>query len=219
MVRERLALEYPEAELRAGPRRTRSSSSSRRSSRRRRTDENVNKVTPALFARVPDARRPRRRRTPTTSSGSCSRPASTGRRPRTCSAWRACSRSDFDGEVPDRARRPREAARGRPQDRQRGALGRVRPPGPAGRHPRRPAVAPAQAHHRGRPGEGRARPQRARPARGARPVLAAADPPRSPGLLRAQARLRAVRAGRHLPVGRSRGEGAEAKPPPAATTD
>ena len=35
-------------------------------------------------------------------------------------------------------------------------------PGLPGRHPRRPAVAPAQAHERGRPGEGRDRPQRAR---------------------------------------------------------
>ena len=41
---------------------------------------------------VPDARGSRRTRTPTTSSASCSRPASSARRRRACSAWRAGSR-------------------------------------------------------------------------------------------------------------------------------
>ena len=101
---------------------------------------------------------------------------------------------DFDGEVPTELDDLVKLPGRRPQDRQRRALGRVRPPGPAGRHARRSAVAPAQAHHRERPGEGRARPQRARPARGARALLAAADPARPAGVLRPQARLRAVRA-------------------------
>ena len=108
---------------------------------------------------------------------------------------------EFDGEVPDRARGPREAARRRAQDRQRGAVGRVRPARPARRHPRRPARPPAQAHDRDRSGQGRARPQRARPAGGAGPLLAAPHPARPPGVLRPQAELRRLRARRHLPVG------------------
>ena len=203
IVRERLALEYPEAicalihddafQLLAA---TILSAQT--------TDENVNKVTPALFARYPTPGRPRARRSRRRRAARVpdrllpledQEPARHG----------AHARGGLRRRGAHRARRPREAPGRRAQDRQRRALGRVRPPGPAGRHPRRSAVAPAQAHHRGRPGEGRARPQRAGAARGARPLLAAAHPARPAGLLRAQARLRTLRAGRHLPVGRSRG--------------
>ena len=74
-------------------------------------------------------------------------------------------------------------------------------PGLPGGHPRRPAVAPAQAHQRDRSGEGRARPQRAGARRGARRVLAAADPARAAGVHRPQAALRGLRPRRHLPLG------------------
>ena len=67
----------------------------------------------------------------------------------------------------DRARGPGHDPGGRAQDRQRDPLGRVRAPRPARRHPRRPAVAPAEAHERDRPGEGGARPRCDGRARGA----------------------------------------------------
>ena len=46
-----------------------------------------------------------------------------------------------------------------------------------------------EAHERDRPGEGRARPQRARPARGTRALLVAHDPARPARVLRPQAQL------------------------------
>ena len=66
----------------------------------------------------------------------------------------------------DRARRPRDVAGRRPQDRQRRSLGVVPAAGPAGRHARDAAVAPLAAHERDRPGEDRARSRRHGAARG-----------------------------------------------------
>ena len=165
------------------------------------TDEMVNSVTPALFARYPDpdalaARGPRRGR---------------GDRPRD----RVLPAEDEEphrhghrGPRPlrrrgaDRARRPRDAARRRPQDRQRAALGRVRP-ARASRSTRTSAGS--------RPGS--SSPTETDPVKveldlnalvaagGAGRVLAAADPARPAGLRRPQAAVRRVPARRHLPVG------------------
>ena len=70
----------------------------------------------------------------------------------------------FDGEVPRPAGGPGHAARGRPQDRQRGAGQRLRRPRHHRRHPLRPAGAPVRLDRRDRPGQGRARGRRAVPA-------------------------------------------------------
>ena len=107
----------------------------------------------------------------------------------------------FDGEVPTELDDLVTLPGRRAQDRQRAALGGVRPARAAGRHARRPARDPAQAHDRDRPGEGRARPQRARPAGGAGRVLAAADPARPARSASPASRGAGVPARRHLPVG------------------
>ena len=102
---------------------------------------------------------------------------------------------------PVRARRLRDAARCRTQDRQRRAVGVVRPPRAGGRHARDAARVPAEAHQRDRPGEDRARPERHRRARGAGQVLAPADRARPQGVRRQASALRRLRAQRHLPIG------------------
>ena len=167
--------------------RTPTSCSSRRSCRRSRTDERVNMVTPALFARYPTprglaARRPGRRR---------------GDRP----LDRLLPEQD---EEPDRhgagarralrrrgarrARRPRHAPGRRPQDRQRRPSVWFDEPGlPVDTHVDRLSRR-LEAHRRDRPGEDRARPQRDGPARGVGRVLPPADPARPPGVLRRDAR-------------------------------
>ncbi len=125
----------------------------------------------------------------------------------------------FGGEVPIGARRPRDAAGRRAQDRQRRALGVVYElPGlPVDTHVTR-LVAPAEAHERDRSGEDRARSRRRW------------SPPEEWGGLslrliehgrqvcdRPQAALRRVRARRHLPVGRQgRAQGPQAHPAAAS---
>ena len=141
---------------------------------------------------VPDAARPRARRSRTTSRRIVHSTGFFRSKTKNISAWRARSTSEFDGEVPTELDDLVKLPGRRAQDRQRRALGGVRPARPARRHPRRAAVAPAEAHERDRPGEGGARPQRARPARGARAVLPAAHPARPSGVLRAQPRTAAA---------------------------
>ena len=112
------------------------------------TDERVNIVTPALFAKYPDARAlaaadPARRRT----ARSC-RPGSSGRRPRRSSACPRALVERHDGEVPADmdalvqlpgvGRKTANVVLGH-------ALG---VPGPAGRSPRAPRVATASASPR-----------------------------------------------------------------------
>ena len=111
------------------------------------TDVRVNMVTPALFARYP-----------TPADLAAADPAEVEEIIRSTGFYQNKTKSligmasalveRFGGEVPTRARGPRDAARRRPQDRQRRAQRRLRPARPAGRHPRRPAVAPARADRR-----------------------------------------------------------------------
>ena len=166
------------------------------------TDERVNMVTPTLFAQVPDAGRPRRRR-----------------------SGRGRGDHPVDGLLPLEDEEPhRHGAGGRGALRRRGpgrrstisspcpGVGRktgnvvrsvwFHEPGLAGRHARHPAVGAPEAHRRDRPGEDRARPRRDGAARGVGRLLAAAHRARPPGVRRAPPALRRVRARRHLPVGR-----------------
>ena len=156
------------------------------------TDERVNMVTPAVFARYPTpadlaAADPEELEELVRSTGLL---PLEGEEPHRDGAGGGGALRRRD---PDRARRLRDAARRRAQDRQRGALGLVRPARPAGRHARDPAVAPAAAHRRGRPGEDRGRSRRDGPARGVGTALAPADRARPPGVRRPQAALRRVR--------------------------
>ena len=66
----------------------------------------------------------------------------------------------------------------------------------------RPPLAAARAHEAGRPGEDRARPDEARPARALGRLPAPADLARTPSLPRAQAALRGVRPERPVPSSR-----------------
>ena len=152
---------------------------------------------------VPDAARPRARGPGRARAAGVRRPASTVRRRRTCSAWRACSTRTTvarcrpsstisSGSRASGARPPTWCARspstspGCRSTRTSGGLARR-----------------LRAHDGDRSGEGRAGPQRARPAGGAGPLLAAADPARPPGVLRPQAELRRLRPRRRVSVGRS----------------
>ena len=92
--------EYPERRVRARARRTRSSCSSATILSAQTTDENVNKVTPALFAAVPDRGRPRARRSRPTSSGSCSPTGFYRSKTKNLLGMARALEDDFDGEVP-----------------------------------------------------------------------------------------------------------------------
>ena len=111
------------------------------------TDVRVNMVTPALFARYP-----------TPADLAAADPASVEEIIRSTGFYQNKTKSligmaaavveRFGGEVPTRAGGPRHAPRRRPQDRQRRAQRGLRPARPAGRHPRRAAVAPPRADRR-----------------------------------------------------------------------
>ncbi len=97
----------------------------------------VNKVTPALFARYPDASGAGRG-----DAGRRSKPLIQDdrvlprRRRSRSSAWRRALVESHAGQVPGEHGGARRAARRRPKDRQRRARPRPRRPGPAGRPPR-----------------------------------------------------------------------------------
>ena len=154
------------------------------------TDENVNKVTPELFAKYPTA-----------SDLAHADPVDVERLVHSTGFFRSKAKNivgmaralddDFDGEVPteldDLVKLP--------------GVGRK-----TGNVVRSVAFdLPGLPDERERSGESRARSQRARATRGARPVLVAPDPPRPTGVLRAQAQLPRLRTARHLSLGRSRG--------------
>ena len=157
------------------------------------TDERVNMVTPALFARYP-----------TPADLAAADPDEVEELVRSTGFFRSKTKNligmaqaveeRFGGEIPTELADLVTLPGRRAQDRQRRAVGVVRPARPAGRHARDPAVAPAAAHQRDRPGEDRGRPRRDGAARGVGAALAAADRARPPGVRRAQAPLRRVRA-------------------------
>ena len=129
----------PGRRVRAGARRTRSSCSSAtilsaQTHRRERQQGHAGAV-----RAVPDAGRPRRRRSRPTSSSSIHSTGFFRSKTKNLIGMAQRARGAVRRRGADRARRPREAARRRAQDRQRRALGRVRPPRPPGRHARRAA--------------------------------------------------------------------------------
>ena len=188
----------PDARCARSSTRTRSSCWSPPSCRRRCTDERVNLVTPALFARYPtpadlaaaDLARSR------SSSG---RPGSSAARRRASSAWRprwsSASAARCPSALEDLVTLP---GVGRKTG-QRGAQRGLGPARPARRHPRGPPQPPPGLTDRDRPGEGRARAQRHDPGRRAGPVQPAPDPPRPAGVRRPPPPLRGLRAQRLLP--------------------
>ena len=130
------------------------------------TDVRVNLVTPALFARYPDAGRA----TPRPTGPSWRRMIQpTGFfRAKTDALIKlgAALVERFDGEVPPRLTDLVTLPGVGPQDRERRAGQRVRHPRHHRRHPLRPAGPPVRLDHRGGPGQGRARGRRAVPAQG-----------------------------------------------------
>ena len=100
---------------------------------------------------------------------------------------------------PGPARRPRHAARRRPQDRQRRARQRLRRPGHHRRHALRPAGPPVRLDRRDRPGQGRARGRRAVPATRLDDAQPPPDLARPSPLPRPQPRLRRLPVGPALP--------------------
>ena len=109
------------------------------------TDVRVNTVTPELFARYPTA--------PDLAAAD---PAEVEEVIRPTGFYQNKTKSligmatavveRFGGEVPTRLEDLVTIPGVGPQDRQRGAVRRLRPPRPAGRHPRRAALAPPRAH-------------------------------------------------------------------------
>ena len=108
---------------------------------------------------------------------------------------------EFDGRVPRTIPELLRLPGRRAQDRQRGRRRARQPAGRRRRHARSPAVAAPRPDEAGGPGQDRARPREARPARGLGPVPAPADLARAADLRRAAPALRGVRAQRPLPLG------------------
>ena len=113
------------------------------------TDEMVNKVTPAVFARYPTpadlaAANPLELEELVHSTGFFRSKA------KNLIGMGASARRALRRRGAHRARGPRDAPRRRPQDRQRDPVRGVRPARPPRRHPRRPAVDPPRPHHRDR---------------------------------------------------------------------
>ena len=162
------------------------------------TDLRVNQVTPDAVRALPDARRLRRPPTGPSSRRSSSRPASSA--PRPTSLHRARRRRCATGSAArcrDRLRGPGHPARGRPQDRQRGARQRVR----------RARASPSTPTSAGCPGASagprRTDPEKVEeevgalfPQRGLDDAVAPHDLARPAGVPRPQARLRGLRRGR-----------------------
>ena len=174
------------------------------------TDENVNKVTPALFAKYPTA-----------ADLAHADPDDVERLVFATGFYRSKTKNllgmarmledEFDGEVPteldDLVKLP---GVGRKTGNVVRSVAFDLPGLPVDTHVGRLARR-LKLTNEDRPGEGGARPQRARAAGGARPVLAAADPARPPGVLRPSSpNCAALRARRHLPVGRPRARRATA---------
>ena len=147
--------------VRADPRRRVPAPRRRRSSRRRPPTRTSTRSRPRSSPST-RVRRTSRTPTPTTSNGSCSRPGSTAPRPRTSSAWRACSRTSSTARCrPSSTTWSSCPGVGRKTGNVVRSVAFDLPGLPVDTHVG-PAVASAEAHHRGRPGEGRDRPQRAR---------------------------------------------------------
>ena len=121
------------------------------------TDERVNMVTPDAVRAVPDAGRPR----------PCRSRRRRGDHPvdrllprqdeEASSGWRRPSRRAPTARCPTELDELATLPGVGPQDRQRRALGVLRPPRPPGRHARDPTLAAAETDDRDRPGEDRAR--------------------------------------------------------------
>ena len=166
------------------------------------TDERVNMVTPALFAAVPDARRPRRTPIPAEVEALIHSTGFFRSKTKNLIGMAQAVEERFGGEVPAELDDLVTLPGRRAQDRQRRAVGVVRRARAAGRHARDPAVAPAQAHERDRPGEDRARPRRDGAARGVGRLLSLRLIEHGRQVCDARKpALRRVRARRDLPVG------------------
>ena len=161
------------------------------------TDARVNMVTPALFARYPDAE-----------ALAGADPAELEEIVRSTGFYHNKSRSllgmaqalveRFGGEVPTAPGGSGHPAGRRAQDRQRGAQRGLRAPRAAGRHPRRSAQPPPGADHEEDPVKVELVLNSLPPAGRAGPVQPPHDPPRPAGLPRPLAEVRRLRPGRHL---------------------
>ena len=159
------------------------------------TDKMVNKVTPTLFAKYPDA---------VALAGADRDELEQILKP--TGFFRAKANSvlglsqalveRFDGEVPGRMADLVTLPGRRPQDRERRPRQRLRRPGAHRGHALRPAGPPVRLDGGGGPGQGRGRDRRAGAEEGVDRLQPPRDLPRPPGLPRQEGRLRRLRAGR-----------------------